>query len=93
MVDDPELFRMGLVMVVGLMLSFAVAYGLWYGLESEILRWKDRNVPSTAHAERAPLKSLPSFRAASTEDKASVLWTEPDSFFGEDRLIRYKTRM
>jgi hypothetical protein len=32
-------------------LSFGVAYGLWYGMESRILRWKDRKVPSPAHAE------------------------------------------
>jgi peptidoglycan/LPS O-acetylase OafA/YrhL len=56
----PETFKMGLVMVVGLILSFAVAYGLWYGLESRILRWKDRNVPSTAHAENSPSRPLPS---------------------------------
>jgi peptidoglycan/LPS O-acetylase OafA/YrhL len=35
--------------LVGLALSFTVAYGLWYGLESRILRWKDRRVPSPAH--------------------------------------------
>jgi peptidoglycan/LPS O-acetylase OafA/YrhL len=29
--------------------SFAVAYGLWYGMESRILKWKDRKVPSPAH--------------------------------------------
>jgi peptidoglycan/LPS O-acetylase OafA/YrhL len=34
---------------VSLTLSFAVAYGLWYGMESRILNWKDRNVPSSAH--------------------------------------------
>jgi peptidoglycan/LPS O-acetylase OafA/YrhL len=33
----------------GLVLSFGVAYGLWYGMESRILRWKDRRVPSPAH--------------------------------------------
>jgi peptidoglycan/LPS O-acetylase OafA/YrhL len=36
--------------LLGLVLSFAVAYGLWYGMESRILRWKDRKVPSPAHA-------------------------------------------
>jgi peptidoglycan/LPS O-acetylase OafA/YrhL len=36
--------------LLGLALSFAVAYGLWYGMESRILRWKDRKVPSPAHA-------------------------------------------
>lgn len=35
--------------LLGLVLSFGVAYGLWYGLESRILRWKDRRVPSPAH--------------------------------------------
>jgi peptidoglycan/LPS O-acetylase OafA/YrhL len=50
------------VLVVGLLLSFAVAYGLWYGLESRILRWKDRNVPSTAHAESSTSKPVPSLR-------------------------------
>jgi peptidoglycan/LPS O-acetylase OafA/YrhL len=35
--------------LVGLALSFGVAYGLWYGMESRILRWKDRRVPSPAH--------------------------------------------
>jgi len=37
--------------LLDLALSFAVAYGLWYGMESRILRWKDRKVPSPAHAE------------------------------------------
>jgi len=43
--------RAGAVVSVltGLALSFAVAYGLWYGMESRILRWKDRRVPSPAH--------------------------------------------
>lgn len=36
--------------LLGLALSFAVAYGLWYVMESRILRWKDRKVPSPAHA-------------------------------------------
>jgi hypothetical protein len=36
--------------LLGLALSFAVAYGLWYGIESRILRWKDLKVPSPAHA-------------------------------------------
>jgi peptidoglycan/LPS O-acetylase OafA/YrhL len=31
---------------LALLLSFGVAYSLWYGLESPILRWKDRLVPS-----------------------------------------------
>jgi len=35
--------------IVALILSFSVAYGLWYGMESRILRWKDRIVPSPAH--------------------------------------------
>ncbi len=30
----------------GILLSFGVAYGLWYALESPILSWKDRMVPS-----------------------------------------------
>ena len=37
--------------LLGLALTFAVAYGLWYGMESRILHWKDRKVPSPAHAE------------------------------------------
>ena len=37
--------------LLGLALSFAVAYGLWYGMESRILRWTDRKVPSSAHAQ------------------------------------------
>lgn len=37
--------------LLSLALTFAVAYGLWYGMESRILRWKDRKVPSPAHAE------------------------------------------
>lgn len=36
--------------LLGLALSLAVAYGLWYGMESHILRWKDRFVPTSAHA-------------------------------------------
>jgi hypothetical protein len=35
--------------LLGLALSFGVAYGLWYGMESRILRWKDQRVPSSAH--------------------------------------------
>jgi len=35
--------------LLALAMSFAVAYGLWYGMESRILRWKDRLVPSPAH--------------------------------------------
>jgi peptidoglycan/LPS O-acetylase OafA/YrhL len=35
--------------LLGLVMSFGVAYGLWYGMESRILRWKDRRVPSPAH--------------------------------------------
>lgn len=38
-----------LSVLLGLALSFGVAYGLWYGMESRILRWKDRRVPSSAH--------------------------------------------
>lgn len=34
---------------LALVMSFAVAYGLWYGMESRILQWKDRIVPSPAH--------------------------------------------
>lgn len=30
---------------LGLAMSFAAAYGLWYGMESRILRWKNRKVP------------------------------------------------
>lgn len=37
--------------ILGLTLSFAVAFGLWYGVESRILRWKDQLVPSPAHPE------------------------------------------
>jgi len=40
--------------LTSLALSFGVGYGLWYGMESRILRWKDRFVPSSAHAERPP---------------------------------------
>lgn len=29
--------------------SFAIAYALWYGMESRILNYKDRRVPSPAH--------------------------------------------
>jgi peptidoglycan/LPS O-acetylase OafA/YrhL len=38
-------------MSLGLVLTFAVAYGLWYGMESRILRWKDKTVPSPAHPQ------------------------------------------
>ena len=31
--------------LLSVMFSFAVAYGLWYVMESRILRWKERNVP------------------------------------------------
>jgi hypothetical protein len=30
-------------------LSFITAYLLWYGMESRILRWKDKRVPSHVH--------------------------------------------
>jgi peptidoglycan/LPS O-acetylase OafA/YrhL len=36
--------------LLALAMSFAVAYGLWYGMESRILRLKDRVVPSPARA-------------------------------------------
>jgi peptidoglycan/LPS O-acetylase OafA/YrhL len=35
--------------LISIMVSFSVAYGLWYGMESRILKWKDLNVPSSAH--------------------------------------------
>jgi len=35
--------------LVSFALSLAVVYGLWYGMESRILNWKDRHVPSPAH--------------------------------------------
>lgn len=38
-------------LLLGLAMSFAVAYGLWYGMESRILRWKDRKVPRLIAAE------------------------------------------
>lgn len=38
------------VVLLALLMTFTVAYGLWYGMESRILRWKDRKVPSPAHA-------------------------------------------
>ena len=37
-----------LQVLIGLTLSCSIAYGLWYGLESRILRWKDRHVPTPA---------------------------------------------
>jgi peptidoglycan/LPS O-acetylase OafA/YrhL len=39
--------------LLSLAMSLAVAYALWYGVESRILKWKDRNVPSPAHPETA----------------------------------------
>jgi peptidoglycan/LPS O-acetylase OafA/YrhL len=41
--------------LLGLVFSFGVAYGLWYGMESRILRWKDRLVPSQAHPQQKQL--------------------------------------
>jgi peptidoglycan/LPS O-acetylase OafA/YrhL len=35
--------------LLSVLVSFAVAYGLWFGMESRILSWKDRHVPSPAH--------------------------------------------
>ena len=35
--------------LLSVLVSFSVAYLLWYGMESRILRWKDRHVPSPAH--------------------------------------------
>ena len=37
--------------LLGLALSIVVAYGLWYGMESRILHWKDRLVPTPVHPE------------------------------------------
>lgn len=37
---------------LGLMASFALAYALWYGMESRILRWKDKKVPSLGHVKK-----------------------------------------
>lgn len=36
--------------LVAAALSFCIAYALWYAMESRILNWKDRHVPSS-HAE------------------------------------------
>lgn len=33
--------------LLALALSLAIAYALWYGMESRILRWKDRHVPKS----------------------------------------------
>lgn len=44
--------------LLGLAMSFAVAYGLWYGMEGRILRWKDRKVPSPAHPQGSPATSM-----------------------------------
>lgn len=41
--------RLAVGLLLGFALSLAVAYGLWYGMESRVLRWKDRRVPSPAH--------------------------------------------
>jgi peptidoglycan/LPS O-acetylase OafA/YrhL len=38
-------------LLLGLMLSFGTAYALWYGMESRILRWKERRVPGRAHPQ------------------------------------------
>lgn len=46
-----------LTVIVGLILSFGVAYGLWYGMESRILRWKDRKIP-TSHTPEASLTEV-----------------------------------
>lgn len=43
--------QVALQILLGLVLSFSVAYGLWHGMESRILRWKDKRVPSRAHPE------------------------------------------
>ena len=39
------------VVLFALLMTFAASYGLWYGVECRILRWRDRKVPSPAHAE------------------------------------------
>jgi peptidoglycan/LPS O-acetylase OafA/YrhL len=51
--------------LLGLVISFSVAYGLWYGMESRILRWKDRKVPSPAHPSDALVESVESPQPAS----------------------------
>lgn len=43
---------------LGIVLSFAVAYALWYGMESRILRWKDHRFPSPAHPQAPQPPSL-----------------------------------
>jgi peptidoglycan/LPS O-acetylase OafA/YrhL len=45
----PPMEALAFALLLGLIFSFAVAYGLWYGMESGILRWKDRRVPSSSH--------------------------------------------
>jgi peptidoglycan/LPS O-acetylase OafA/YrhL len=35
--------------LLSILVSLAVAYGLWFGMESRILNWKNRHVPSPAH--------------------------------------------
>jgi peptidoglycan/LPS O-acetylase OafA/YrhL len=35
--------------ILAFAVSVGVAYGLWYGVESRVLRWKDSHVPSPAH--------------------------------------------
>jgi peptidoglycan/LPS O-acetylase OafA/YrhL len=46
-------------MALGLGLSFGVAYALWYGMESRILRWKDRRVPNAKPEIQYPGAAAP----------------------------------
>jgi len=59
--------------LLGLALSFAVAYGLWYGMESRILRWKDHKVPSPAHAEPQSHPIAPAVASESTKNSQILL--------------------
>ncbi|MFC5864961.1 acyltransferase family protein [Acidicapsa dinghuensis] len=45
-------FAAVLAVVIGIPISLAIAYGLWYGVERHILRMKDKIVPAgTSHAQ------------------------------------------
>jgi peptidoglycan/LPS O-acetylase OafA/YrhL len=41
--------QLALELALATIFSFGAAYALWYSMESWILRWKDRRVPSPAH--------------------------------------------
>jgi len=56
-VSSPRI-RTACEMLLALGLTFGIAYGLWYGMESRILNWKDRRIPSPARPEAPEAQTM-----------------------------------